>query len=151
MGVPRAVAHAPLLYGGDASTPRSQTRALCAPPPAGGVLQEDWKTPHDHKLEIIARAHPNPTAWPLAGTEVIAVAPAAEDTEVAAEVDPAAVAKVAAPAAGAAAPPPPPPTGRWVNAARPLLKGFAVSIACVATLPRHLVAPKPCVNACPWF
>jgi hypothetical protein len=30
----------------------------------GGVLGDDWVTPNDKKLSIIAAAHPNPTQWP---------------------------------------------------------------------------------------
>lgn len=102
----------------DAST----HRRLLEPP--GGVLQDDWKNPHDHKLEIIARAHPNPTKWAPAGTEVIAVAPAADETAVESGVDPAAFAKAApaaspvqvTAAAGGAAAAPAPPAGRCARA-----------------------------------
>eukprot|EP00775_Hariotina_reticulata_P006321 gene6321-6556_t len=30
----------------------------------GGVLQDDWQTPNQHKLDIIAKAHPAPTQFP---------------------------------------------------------------------------------------
>ncbi|WIA08695.1 hypothetical protein OEZ85_008120 [Tetradesmus obliquus] len=66
----------------------------------GGILQEDWATPHQHKLDIVARAHPNPTKWPQ--DEVTPAAPAPEDCQVESTVDPAAFG--GAPAACAAEP-----------------------------------------------
>ncbi|GBF95880.1 1,4-beta-glucanase [Raphidocelis subcapitata] len=106
----------------------------------GGVLQDDWRTPHAHKLAIIAAAHPNPTRWAPTGAEVAPEAPDEADTAVAdTGVDPAAAAKKAAAAAraaprraqtsaggagaggaagaraaAAAAAPPPPPAGQLV-------------------------------------
>ena len=70
---------------------------------AGGVLCDSWCTPQEHKLEIIATAHPNPTKWPQ--EDVNPEHPAAEDCEVEATVDPAAAgAAPAAVSATAAAP-----------------------------------------------
>jgi len=66
------------------------------------VLQDDWRTPHQHKLEITAAAHPNPTRWELTGTEVFPEAPLPEDTVVESGVDPAAFAATAAAAPRAA-------------------------------------------------
>lgn len=62
----------------------------------GGVLCDSWCTPQQHKLDIIAEAHPNPTVWPK--DEVQPQAPEPQDCEVQATVDPA----TAAPAAAAA-------------------------------------------------
>jgi hypothetical protein len=64
---------------------RGVLRVVCL---QGGILQEDWVTPHQHKLDIVARAHPNPTKWPQ--DEVTPAAPAAEDCQVESTVDPAA-------------------------------------------------------------
>lgn len=63
--------------------------------PAGGLGH-----PHQHKLDIVARAHPNPTKWPQ--DEVTPAAPAPEDCQVESTVDPAAFG--GAPAACAAEP-----------------------------------------------
>lgn len=46
------------------------TRNTHQPQPSGGILQDDWKNVHQHKLDILAIAHPNPTRWELTGTEV---------------------------------------------------------------------------------
>lgn len=103
----------------------------------GGVLCDSWCTPQQHKLDIIATAHPNPTAWPK--EEVHPQAPAPGECEVQATVDPAsaggaAPVAAAAPAAcmaaapAAAAPP--------AAAAGPLTEG-AID-----------VSDRPCCGAC---
>ncbi|KAF8072699.1 Endoglucanase [Scenedesmus sp. PABB004] len=61
-----------------------------------GVLLEDWSTPNEGKLAILAKAHPNPTRWPQA--PVTPQAPPPEECHVPAGVDPAACAPAAAPA-----------------------------------------------------
>lgn len=76
------------------------------PPSSGGVLADDWKTLHQHKLDIIASAHPNPTRWQLSGTEVTPTPPAPEETGVASEVDTSAFSAPTAAAAAATAPAP---------------------------------------------
>ena len=85
----------------------------CFAPP-GGVLQDDWLTPHDHKLSIIAMAHPNPSQWPK--DPVQPAAPTPEQCRVEAKVDPAAHAAPvkATTAAAAAAAPAPGPSGQEV-------------------------------------
>lgn len=101
---------------------------------AGGVLCDSWCTPQQHKLDIIATAHPNPTQWPR--EEVTPAVPATEDCQVQATVDPAAsasgpaAATAAVPQAAACAAPQPTPAPAAAAAAGPLTDGVLEVCGC---------------------
>jgi hypothetical protein len=91
-------------------------------------------TPHQHKLDIVARAHPNPTKWPQ--DEVTPAAPAPEDCQVESAVDPAAfggapAACAAEAAAGAQQAAPPVAAAAAAVPAEPLSAG-TVEVSTVA-------------------
>lgn len=120
----------------------------CGTPPAiqGGILQDDWTTPHEHKLDIVAKAHPNPTKWPQ--DEVTPVAPSPEQCEVEPAVDTTAFSGGGGAAASegngpvacdGAAPPPPAPAA----AAEPLSSGD------IQVRPVDIHCCRPSVCICP--
>lgn len=59
-------------------------------PLPGGILEDDWQTPNQHKLDIIAKAHPAPTRFPQ--WQVVPAAPSPEQCQVQATFEPAAAA-----------------------------------------------------------